>query len=635
MLGRVKGKTCDCEYIAYVGGELIVSDIKWKQFVIDGRTDIDIRKEVLQSWNRCKSLGVSHERTEVFSYLSPDEVDRRRKENHELIVAARPIMEELRKRLKGGGYLLLLADTDGYSVEMATDKKSQKLADQSGIFVGARWTEENVGSTGLSIAIRTRSSFVTSGSEHYCLALRSWDCSACPIIVQGKHIGTFDVCRMGPKNDLKELYTLAAAGAQAISARYQFNKVKIKEQVLSHILADYVPKINDRTGILSFDNLGVELYKNNPAEAFLERLNERGETSAQHLRELNSTELELGGNKYFIDRKELALEGRPLATVLLIEDRSRETAPQTKKKSENPLFHSENPVFRKTVQMAKKASKSDACILINGESGVGKDFMARFIHHQSNRSIYPYTALNCAALPRELITSELFGYESGAFTGAKQKGQMGKIEASNNGTIFLDEIGDLPLDLQATLLRALEEKQIVRIGGNRPVPINVRFLAATNKNLKQLVEQGKFREDLYYRLNVFNVKIPPLRERTEDFETILTHITNEICKKAQRQAITFTQEAIDALRSYSWPGNIRELRNMAERIVYLHDEDTFDLLHAHEFLMLDEDPKEEVNEKEYISHVLREAGGNRSKAAKEIGISRSALYRKIEKYNLQ
>lgn len=623
-------------------GTFIMADEQWRQFVLDGNTDINVRKEVLDSWNRCKQMGVSHERENVFSHIPQSDLVGRRQKNLDLINAALPVMKDFCKRLKGGGYLLLLADAEGYLVEMMADQKSQKIADQCGMSVGARWMEENVGSTGLSIALRTRTAMATSGNEHYCLALRVWDCSACPIFVDGEYIGAFDVCRMGPNNDLRELYTLAFAGAHAISERYRFHKAEIKEQVLSHVLTEYVHKFNSNTGIISFDKQGIELYKNKPAHDFLklwEENNGHSESSKKMIlsgveKGSVSTEIEVNEKKFFINSEEIVKRGKPLANVLFIHSQTKETLPKGKINQDYFAFYTKNTAFQKTIQTAIKVSRSDASILIQGESGVGKDFMARFIHKQSERRDQPYTAINCAALPRELITTELFGYEGGAFTGAKHKGSQGKIEASDKGTIFLDEIADLPLDLQATLLRTLEEKQVVRVGGTTPIPVDVRFLAATNKNIKELIEKGEFREDLYYRLNVFNIKIPSLRERIEDVESILNTMLGEACEKAQRKTISFTPEVMNIFEQHTWPGNLREMRNVIERIVYLHDEDHFDSFHAHEFLGLDQSI-DKISEREYLSIILNKANGNRAQAAREMGISRSALYRKIQKYNVE
>lgn len=619
-----------------------MTDKMWRQFVLEGNTNINVRKEILESWNRCKKLGVSYERKTTISPISQRDFVKRKQKNFNLINAALPIMNDLYTHLNGGGYLLLLADAEGYLVEIMADNKSQKIADQCGMFVGARWTEENVGSTGLSIALRTRTAMATSGNEHYCLDLRVWDCSACPIFVDGEYIGAFDVCRMDPKNDLRELYSLAVAGARSISERYRFHMAKSKEQVLSDILTKYVHKFNEKTGILSLDTQGIELFKNKLAEDYL-RLFDYNElqiaSSKQHLfssvdKNTVPSKIQGSGKKFSINIEAVENKDKPLATVIFIHPETKETLPKMKLHQDYFAFDTKNAVFKKAIETAAKVSKSDASILIQGESGVGKDFMARLIHEQSKRRSHPYTAINCAALPRELITTELFGYEGGAFTGAKHKGNQGKMEASNKGTIFLDEIADLPLDLQATLLRTLEEKQVVRVGGTTPIPVDVRFLAATNKNLKELVEKGEFREDLYYRLNVFNIRIPSLRERIEDLESILNTMLSEACEKAQRKIIEFAPEAIGLFQQYSWPGNLRELRNVVERIVYLHDEDQFKKFHVQEFLMLNE-PKEKCNEQEWLSDILRKNNGNRTKAASEMGITRSALYRKMQKYNIE
>ncbi|MFB4163283.1 sigma-54-dependent Fis family transcriptional regulator [Alteribacillus sp. JSM 102045] len=610
----------------------------WSKFVLEGRTNINLRREILESWNRCKQLGISHEREEVFSHISQDDFDRRRQRNQDLINAALQVMKDFNKVLNGEGYLFLIVDAEGYIVEMLTDKPSRRAAEHSGITVGARWLEEDVGTTGLSIVLRTRTAIATSGKEHYCLGFRSWDCSACPIFVDGTFLGAFDVCRLGPKNDLRELYTLAVSGARTISERYQLNKSKMKEKVLSHVLTKYVPKL----GILASDNQGIELYKNKSADDFLKLFGENNEQLG--LNEKNivsgldkdfpSTELEVNENNFSIQTEEIISQGKQLATLTLIHPHTKEILSKANSTQDLFTLNTKNTAFQKTLQTAMKVSRSDASILIQGESGVGKDFMARFIHKQSERRDHPYTAINCAALPRELITTELFGYEGGAFTGAKHKGNKGKIEASNKGTVFLDEIADLPLDLQATLLRVLEEKQVVRVGGTTPIPVDVHFLAATNKNMKELVETEKFREDLYYRLNVLTIKIPSLRERIEDLEVIMNAMLSEACEKVQRKPISFTSSAMSIFKEHTWPGNLRELRNVIERIVYLHDGEHFDSFHAREFLEVDQST-DKTSEREYLSYILHKTNGNRSKAAKEIGISRSALYRKLKKYNIE
>ncbi|MDF2883795.1 MAG: PspF2, partial [Clostridiaceae bacterium] len=220
---------------------------------------------------------------------------------------------------------------------------------------------------------------------------------------------------------------------------------------------------------------------------------------------------------------------------------------------------------KKCIETAKNYSKNDFSVLLTGESGVGKELFAHSIHNESNRKEGPFISVNCAAIPENLIEAELFGYEAGAFTGANKDGRIGKFELANGGTIFLDEIGDLPLSMQAKLLRVLQENEMVRIGGNHIISLDLKVIAATNCNLEEKIKEGNFREDLYYRLNVLNLNIPPLRQRKEDIPLL---IDNFITKLYQKCGIykKFSDESINVLTNYYWPGNIRELKNIVERI---------------------------------------------------------------------
>lgn len=297
--------------------------------------------------------------------------------------------------------------------------------------------------------------------------------------------------------------------------------------------------------------------------------------------------------------------------------------------------------------LAKKAAKTNSNVLILGESGTGKELFAHAIHNASNRNLGPFVKINCAAIPAELLESELFGYEEGAFTGAKKGGKKGKFELANGGTILLDEIGDMPLNMQAKLLRVLQEKELERVGGNIVQNLDVRIIASTNKDLEELVKNKKFRQDLYYRLNVMTVSLPPLRERREDIKELAIAIKTKLTKRLGIYVEGITEEALDYLANYNWPGNIRELENVIERAINLLDSD---LLIKPEHL-----PKritknttkfhirsnrklknilEEV-EKEVILEYLQENNGNKNKTAKMLGISRVNLYKKLEKYDLK
>ncbi|MGI5920235.1 MAG: sigma 54-interacting transcriptional regulator [Syntrophomonadaceae bacterium] len=318
----------------------------------------------------------------------------------------------------------------------------------------------------------------------------------------------------------------------------------------------------------------------------------------------------------------------------------------------------ESPVLLKTIRMASLAAAGKSNILLEGESGTGKEVFAQAIHNQSSRSRGPFVAVNCGAIPRELIASELFGYAEGAFTGAKRGGRPGKFELSSGGTLFLDEIGDMPLDQQVALLRVLQERSVTRIGDDKVIPVDVRIICATNKDLAQEVEKGNFRQDLYYRLNVVSLKIPALRQRREDIPLLFNHMLKSIGYEWRSRVKYVEPEVMDLLVNYDWPGNVRELQNVVERIVSITDGDTIRLEHLPDSIVphhegsADEFPQYlpfevqgyplrgkrklqyQRRESQRIVSLLDECGGNISQVAREMGISRSTLYRKMQQYNI-
>ncbi|MGL5642406.1 MAG: sigma-54 dependent transcriptional regulator PrdR [Paraclostridium sp.] len=297
-------------------------------------------------------------------------------------------------------------------------------------------------------------------------------------------------------------------------------------------------------------------------------------------------------------------------------------------------------------EVAKRVSKTTSSIFIFGESGTGKEVFARAIHDYSERE-GPFIPVNCSAIPSELFESEFFGYEAGAFTGANKKGKMGIFELAKNGTVFLDEIADLPLSMQAKLLRVLQEKEVRRIGGEKTIKIDARIISATNKNLQELVESDKFREDLYYRLNVVEVDLPPLRERKEDILLLVDKFIKEICVQNNREKLNISKEAIDILQRYTWRGNIRELKNTIENIVVLSRSDTIEkddipvyIVESSKNNNIDEDYPLDLNkaisqlEVKTIKKALDMADGNKAKASKILNIPRTTLYYKIEQYKI-
>ena len=296
-------------------------------------------------------------------------------------------------------------------------------------------------------------------------------------------------------------------------------------------------------------------------------------------------------------------------------------------------------------KMALKAAQTNSPVLLIGESGTGKELFAHAIHHASERRLHPFIRLNCAAIPKDLLEAELFGYEPGAFTGAGNKGKPGKFELAHHGTIFLDEISDLPLEMQPKLLRVLEEKETERLGGTRITRSNFRLIAATHENLENSIEHGKFRKDLYYRLNVIPVHIPPLRERKEDIPYIVINLIEILNKDLGTGVPKVSSEVLMIFEHYDWPGNIRELSNILERAIYAVESDTIEVRHLPFFLqrMRLESIKpqhsqlrrlREEMEKEALLHAIRVSNDNKNKAARLLGIHRTALYKKMKKLNI-
>ena len=294
--------------------------------------------------------------------------------------------------------------------------------------------------------------------------------------------------------------------------------------------------------------------------------------------------------------------------------------------------------MKQIIEMAKQFSLTNSNILIIGETGTGKEVFAQSIHNYSNCRQGPFVALNCAALPAQILESELFGYVGGAFTGANPKGRPGLFEVAHNGTIFLDEIAEMDYITQSKLLRVLQEKKVMRLGSDRILPINVRVIAATNKNLKTLVNENQFRADLYYRLNVLQLKIPPLRDRKKDIKLLADSFLKENPNIIKNQ-LNLMPSAIKALTTYSWPGNVRELKNIIERIIAVHNHKNIDASIIN--LMLEYDEENPVtsqvipNNLEEIKKALAMANGKYTEASKILGISRSTLWRKLKRLGIK
>lgn len=332
------------------------------------------------------------------------------------------------------------------------------------------------------------------------------------------------------------------------------------------------------------------------------------------------------------------------------------------KENQHPFsfIRGSSPMLKKTLDMLQKAATTDASVLIYGESGVGKELFAKAVHNLREKSDAPFIALNCGAIPESLFESEIFGYEKGAFSGADQRGKKGKVELARNGTLFLDEIGEMPLDMQVKILRLLQEKKFYQVGGTKEIEGDFRIVAATNKDLKQLVEEGKFREDLYYRLNVVNVIVPPLRERPEDIIELMHYFLYDLSRKYNKPIHGISQTVMQNMLNHRWPGNIRELKNVVERLIvfsengeiqteYLPFEVTENDKNINPSSSQSINPipydsktpqsgslKERLEgfEKQIILDELERTNGNKQQCADNLEITRATLYNKLNRLGI-
>ncbi len=427
----------------------------------------------------------------------------------------------------------------------------------------------------------------------------------------------------------------------------EVNKMKNVIEMLSSTIEKIeqgVLIVNDQNKISNINSTGIKMLDLENRPEYIDKINKTGNEI------LNFTEYELtiGNEKYYIlgEEHRIITGVSSFDSVYVFTNISTLEAISTSISTTKENMGLENIIGKSNEMLAiknkiKKIRSSNSTVLITGESGTGKELFARGIHMESDRRENAFVAINCAAIPDTLLESELFGYVKGAFTGADPKGKIGKIEFANKGTLFLDEIGDMPLYLQSKLLRVLEEREIIRLGSNTGTPVDIRVIAATNKDLEALIDEKIFREDLFYRLNVIPFQIPPLRERKDDIRIITHHFGEKYSRLFRKDNVAFSDEVLDYFLEYDWPGNIRELENVVEYAMNMVESNGIvNLLHLPKSILENENEIStslslEAMEKEYIKKALSLYGDSqegKEKAADELGIGIATLYRKIKKY---
>jgi len=652
----------------------LITSIKkaWEEFQSTGEVSVEgvVREEVLQSWRRCKSVGLDPYAPVLFQ-ISKDEISERIEHNRVLISVATPFLQTLVDSVKGSGFRVDLYDRELYLLAQFGEDEALKEAAAHGTLLGVNRSEIYSGTNAINLAAHLQRPIQLVGPEHYAATLHYWTCSATPIFnPEGEFIGVINMAGnylLMHKHTLGMVIAVGKVVEQSLQQRRLIHALEESNEYLNSV----IQAVTD--GLLVVDPDGKVTTLNQSAAHFL-GVNQKAALG------MDVDEL-LGVNNPF---KEVLVSGKPIVnSELALGTRGKRNVfvgsiePVRGKRGIHGVIGilkhfddarrfvkdvagfrahfsfadlvGEEPEFKKCISLARQAAKLQVTVLLQGETGTGKELFAQAIHNESAFRNGPFVAVNCAAIPRELIESELFGYEEGAFTGAQKGGRPGKFELAEGGSIFLDEVNSMSLDMQAKLLRVLQTKCVVRVGGISERPINVRIICATNRDLGELVKKGAFREDLFYRIHVLPIKIPPLRARPKDIGLLAIYFKNKLQHQLGAD-LQITEDALRMMMEYSWPGNVRELENVLERcaiVALSRGVSSIDLDDITVSLGLRSCANVGTNhagpqpdtlstvELNAVVNALRLSGGNISEAARVLGVARTTLYRKIKRYGLE
>lgn len=617
-----------------------------REFLMAG----DLRQGVVaqmieNSWRRCLAHGVEALSPVANEVITQHELARKCDKSHSLLIHAQPEMATLNEQIAHTRSMVILTDEEGIILHSLGDHQFLDKAQQIAMYPGCSWHETHCGTNAIGTALIEKLALSVQGAEHFMERHQILSCSAVPIFgAANELLGTLDVT-----NDFSHLqqHTLALVKMAAQMIENRLFRASNKSEIALHFHArpEFVGTLWEGIALFSAD--GELLAINRSGQFQLELA--MGQQSL-HFNELFDVSLgtALAGGADSLIMPLRLVNGARIFARIEAESSAKMTAkplaapvsPAEKRGSAANLamLNSGDARIARAIDQIKLVLNRDIPILIEGETGVGKELFARAIHDASERCHGAWIAVNCAALPEGLIEAELFGYEEGAFTGARRKGSPGKLEQANGGTLFLDEIGDMPLSLQARLLRVLQERSVTPLGSSRSRPLDFALLSATNQNLRAKVESGEFRRDLYYRLNGLSVALPPLRQRS-DLEALLRLLLQiEHAADAEIGA-----DVMNLFRSHPWPGNVRQLHNTLRTALALADGAPVSELHLpQDFLdeMMQEPRHETVAASldgmaaEAIRAALQNHAGNVAAASRQLGISRNTLYRKLKSMGL-
>lgn len=656
----------------------------------DPRRNSYMRQEVAESWIRSRDTGITPQTCYANYRLEEPEFQRIRGKNRLLIEVATPLINSFLELATSSGHSLELFDVNGVFLTGIHIKISKNPV------LSMVWNESTTGTTAHGLAIYYKKPFQLIGPENYLEILHNTICSAAPILDEkGEVLGALALIQdMGDKpwehNCHKKLHSHSLGWISSLAAAVE-NQIKLhKSNNTLSVVNTNLKKTNEilrvtleliDEGIVTIESDGTIIRTNQEGSRILHLEHEAVErhniaeflSSRSSLLEILNSRKNVDYLEEFIryeqEEKPYLVSIRPVlkqdskdldVAILRFNHPEKINALVTSRSGASAKFNfqdiiGESEAMLKAKSLARRFAVSQENILLQGESGTGKELFAQAIHNRYRPS-GPFIAVNCAAMPRNLIESELFGYESGAFTGAEKSGRPGKIELANGGTLFLDEIGDMPYELQAVMLRVLQDKLVMRLGGKRYQQVNFRLIAATNQNLLQLVQKKLFREDLYFRLSVLNIEIPPLRERGYDIAILAEYFIKHYARRMGWPVPAISPAARKRILEYNWPGNVRQLENAIIYAVNLAEDGVIDLPHLPKDVLMKYEqltvPDAEASTKEQAEHrlndlfsmkesekiviqnALERAGNSVAIASKLLGISKTTLYRKLKEHDI-
>ena len=622
---------------------------------------------IQNSWKRSDNRNIDFNRA-LPKELTQSELERTKKTYKRLMICSDWVLNHFIANNTEADLRLLIFSKDGVLLRIYGASAENDWLGQAGIKSGAKWSEESIGTNPFTIGIQGRKAVELHAQYNYSRFLVDGSYYFAPICISENEINGSIVIAVPQEKRDQYLLSIAINIARTIELDvFLFQSIDMftssDEESGSIFLRqnkgrNEVVIINDQV----FKILGIkkpDTYHLTLEEVVLPLPDNREFWSILESRKLVSEKvmsLSVSSGRVYVNMSTATYKQNkfhPDGITISFSTNSRANKMTSKFTDSNARYTfsdiiGENELMLETVKRSQIAALSDSNILIQGESGVGKDVFAQAIHNSSKRSHKPFVAINCAAFSKELIASELFGYESGAFTGAKREGSIGKFELANHGTLFLDEIGDMPMEVQSVLLRVLEEKTFRKVGGNDLIEVDVRIIAASNKNLKELIERKLFREDLFYRLSIIRINIPPLRNRGADVYLLAEYFLKKLCTRMGKPDIRLSKSALEFLGRYSWPGNIRELQNLLEGIISTHEETLIGEKEIHNYLgdyFLETLPEEKpaatipidifgLDDREKFEMALRKCRNNRTKAAEYLGLSRSTFYRRMQEFGM-